>query len=521
MHLNYHFLKFLCPELHDKFQGAQVISCFSQNKDELVIGCVKGGSEIYIRANLLPTISCLSFPDEFKRGKRNTVSLFPELLNQKFSKIEVVNFERAFVCEFESGDRLLFKLHGTRSNILFYKYNDDIPARIFRNEIRDDHQLQIQDLPKNLDLSESNFFSLDGNAAKFLPTLGKIPREYLKDHGYIEASLDQKWTMMQSMMDMLDSPLFSIIKNKTEYSLTLLPTDQSIYQSENPIPACNELFRYLVVIQAFEKEKQYWLKGFEDQKKKTQAYIFKTIEKLNSLEIESPPSQLADVIMANLHQIPLGSEEIMLFNFYTGREELLRLKRGLSPQKFAENLYRKSKNRKIEIDQLYQNLADKEALLANIHDLMAELSKISHFKDLKSFVKQNQLLAKEKEKLEQVPFKRFQIEGFEILVGKSAKSNDEMLRYYAWKEDLWLHAKDVSGSHVIIKYKSGLNFPKTVLEKAAELAAYYSKNKNESIAPIIYTPVKFVRKVKGSAPGAVMVDKEKVMMVVPRGPQEQ
>jgi predicted ribosome quality control (RQC) complex YloA/Tae2 family protein len=73
---------------------------------------------------------------------------------------------------------------------------------------------------------------------------------------------------------------------------------------------------------------------------------------------------------------------------------------------------------------------------------------------------------------------------------------------------------------VLIKYRSGINFPKTVLERAAELAAYYSKNKNESLSPVMYTPAKFVRKVKGSAPGAVMVEKENVLMVKPTGPKE-
>ena len=109
-------------------------------------------------------------------------------------------------------------------------------------------------------------------------------------------------------------------------------------------------------------------------------------------------------------------------------------------------------------------------------------------------------------------------EGFEVLVGKSAKGNDEMLRNYAWKEDLWLHAKDVSGSHVLIKFKSGITFPKSVIERAAELAAYYSKNKNESLAAVIYTPSKYVRKVKGSAPGSVMVSKEDILLIPPKGP---
>jgi predicted ribosome quality control (RQC) complex YloA/Tae2 family protein len=274
------------------------------------------------------------------------------------------------------------------------------------------------------------------------------------------------------------------------------------------------------VIQSFEKEKNHWLKQLEDQKKRTEAYIQKTGQKLQAIETDISPSQTADIIMANLHLIEKGQEEIELFNFYSGRQELFKLKREQSPQKFAENLYRKSKNRKKETEQLFQNLIEKEKLLEQTNSWIAEIKGFNEFRSLRDFIKRNHLTPKSKEQDEQVPYKRFEVEGFEILVGKSAKANDELLRNFAWKEDLWLHAKDVSGSHVLIKYRSGINFPKSVIERAAEMAAYYSKNKNDSLAPVIYTPSKYVRKVKGSAPGAVMVDKESVLMVIPKGPQE-
>ncbi|WP_245531090.1 NFACT RNA binding domain-containing protein [Belliella baltica] len=462
----------------------------------------------------------MSFPDDFKRGKRNTVSLFPDLIGQKISQVKPISFERAFVIYLESGDRIIFKLHGTRSNILFYKGSEELPYKIFRNELRDDWNIRQAELAKDLDLSKSNFLALEGNASKFLPTLGKIPREWLKEKGYIETTIEEKWTLLEELLDMLDSPLFSIVEKGKDHYLSLLPEEKSVLQTDDPIIAVNTLFRYIVVIQAFQREKQHWFKTFEDQKKKSSNYIQKTAEKLQSLESDISPAQLADVIMANLHQIERNAEEVTLFNFYTNQDQLVKLKRGVSPQLFAENLYRKSKNRKIEIDQLYQNLEDKENLLAKTETLIEQLKGVTDFRTLKAFVKEHNLIAQEKDKQEQIPFKRFDVEGFEVLVGKSAKSNDEMLRYFAWKEDLWLHAKDVSGSHVIIKHKSGINFPKTVIERAAELAAYYSKNKSETLAAVMYTPVKFVRKVKGSPAGAVMVDKESVVIVPPVGPRE-
>lgn len=520
MHFNYHFLKYFCPALESRIKGLSVGECFSQNKDELVIGLAQGENECFLRANFLPTVSCLGVADSFKRSKKNTISLFPELIDQMVEGLYLVNFERAFWIQFASGDRLLFKLHGTRSNLLFYRDGEEVPLRVFRNELKDDKDISIQSLEKHLKLDKASFVGLEGNASQFLPTLGKIPREWLKSQGYIGADVERRWQLMCEVLDMLDTPWFAILADGHEYVLSMLPAEKPLFQTADPIAAANTLFRYRVVVQGFEKEKAIWTKKLEDQHKRTKAYIEKTTAKLEELEDGPLPSQKADVIMANLHQISPDTESISLLNFYSQKEETFNFKRGQSPQKLAETLYRKSKNRKREIDQLYQNLGDKEQLLTLTESMLAELAEINDHRGLKNFVKSHHLIPKSQEQDEQVPFKRFEFEGFDVLVGKSAKGNDEMLRRFAWKEDLWLHAKGVPGSHVLIKFRSGLAFPKTVLERAAELAAYYSKIKNDSLAPVIYTPAKYVRKVKGSPDGSVMVDKESVIMVVPRGPQE-
>jgi predicted ribosome quality control (RQC) complex YloA/Tae2 family protein len=520
MQLNYHFLKFLVPELNVRMKGLCVQECFSQNKDELIIGFYSPTHQIYIQSNLHPSISCISFPSEFKRKKKNTVSLFSEMIGETVLQVKIVHQERAFYIEMISGAVLLFKLHGNRSNILFYKNDFLRPIVIFRHDLSEDLLLSMEGLDKNYPLDLDRFRALEGNASLFLPTLGKIPREWLKQSGYIQASLEKKWELMQELLDLLEAPLFSIVKKENEYEISLLPEENYLSQTEDPIKASNELFKYKVVVQAFEKEKNERLKGFEDQKKRTIAYLKKTEEKLAELQNGSSPSQLADVIMANLHQFEGKTGEVVLFNFYTGKEEIVQVKRGMSPQKFAENLYRKSKNRKIELEQLTLNLKNKQNQLASINLLIEEIKSIEDHRGLREFVKVHQLERSKNEVQDPIPFKRFEEFGFEIWVGKSAKGNDEMLRSYAYKEDLWLHAKDLSGSHVIVKYQSGKTFPKPVLERAAELALYYSKAKNETFAPVTYTAVKYVRKVKGSPAGAVMVDKESVLMSSPKGPEE-
>jgi predicted ribosome quality control (RQC) complex YloA/Tae2 family protein len=115
------------------------------------------------------------------------------------------------------------------------------------------------------------------------------------------------------------------------------------------------------------------------------------------------------------------------------------------------------------------------------------------------------------------PYREFEFNGYKIWVGKSAEGNDTLTLRYGYKEDLWLHAKDVAGSHVLIKHQSGKNFPKDVIERGAQLAAFFSKRKNETLCPVSVTPRKYVRKRKGDPAGAVVVEREEVVMVVPRG----
>ena len=86
------------------------------------------------------------------------------------------------------------------------------------------------------------------------------------------------------------------------------------------------------------------------------------------------------------------------------------------------------------------------------------------------------------------------------------------------KDDIWLHAKGVSGSHVIIR--SQKHQPnKSIIEIVASFAAHQSKAKGSAWVPVIYTPKKYVRKAKNAPPGAVIVQKEQVVMVEPEAPK--
>ncbi len=520
MHLNYHFLQYLCPELEKAFQGKTITACFSQNKDELIIETEDAEESRFIRAHFLPPQIYLSFPENFQRAKRNSINLFKEIIGDKIVGCRVLNFERAFYFSLSSGKLLLFKLHANRSNVLLFEQDGIAPIKLFRNGITEDRELDWNTLNKSYDLTMESFEKLEGNASQFLPTLGAIPRNWLKERGFIEADLDAKWELMQELLDMLDTPLFSLVEKNGEIHLSLLPEENPVKSFSNPIQAVNELFYMALVRGNFEKDKNTLLKKYQEQLKRTNSYIEKSTLKLEELRNSPPPSQLADVIMANLHVFQDGRLEAELMDFYSGEPILVKLKPNQKPQDHAASLYRKSKNRKLEWDQLDKTIAAKINQAAVIESKLEELNEIDDFRALKNYKKshgEDKALQKDAVIL---PFKTFEFEGFPIWVGKSAQANDDMLRGYTKKDDIWLHARMVAGSHVLIKTSGLKSIPMAVLETAASLAAFYSKNKNESLAPVIHTEAKYVRKVKGSPAGSVMVEKEKVLMVTPKGPEE-
>lgn len=107
-------------------------------------------------------------------------------------------------------------------------------------------------------------------------------------------------------------------------------------------------------------------------------------------------------------------------------------------------------------------------------------------------------------------------DGFEILVGKGAKDNDFLTFRVAKSFDLWMHAADYPGSHVVVKNPSRQEIPPRTLLEAAQIAAFYSQAREQPKAAVHYTQKKFVNKPKGSVLGLVSLSSFKTILVKPR-----
>ena len=514
VHNNYFFLSKLSQELQQVLPGAELVDCFSQNKDELVLGFLTDSNrEFFIVASLTASFSSLYFPGEYFRARKNSITLFDEILRRKVLNVKQVSYERLFVLEFTDGLSLGFKLFGNRANVILSRKDEVL--KIFKSSLKQDRTFSLENAGREMDLSFEYLKHLNYEVKKAVPVLGDVPLLYLQEKDFFQKGEEDKKYIWDVMISTLLGPKFHITEVSGKFLLSLLPIGNIHSTHTSAIEAINAFYQAHYRYNFLEAEKQKVFFEINRKLKEGRSYMEKCLLKIRELDQETSPSQLADIIMANLHVIPPGAVSVRLFDFYSNNELEVRLKKDLSPQKYAELLYKKAKGRPREMEMLKGQIEKKESELVVLESDKQKLTKIESYKELEPLKKK--YLEKSRGKVtEDEKFKVYEVMSFKILVGRNADNNEELTQRFAKKNDLWLHARDVAGSHVVIKHQAGKGFPKPVIEAAASLAAYYSKRKNESLCPVIYTEKKFVRKIKGTPAGQMKVEKENVMMVVPR-----
>ncbi len=515
MHNNYYFLRQLSLELEKRIAGTVVSECFSQNKDELIIRFETTAQPFVIKASLQSGFCCLSFPDEFSRARKNSVDLFESLIGQRVEKIIQFTNERSFAIEFSNSYKMLFKMHGNRANLVLFRNEKSVA--LFRNHLIADSEINLNELHRTIDWSYEAFENHAYDLKQLYFTFGKAFWSFLNRNNFEEKSQVEKWQAVQGLTAYLKKPIYYITEVDAKLLLSLFPDGNIQKQFKDPIQAINEFFHQYTRTFSFLQEKREALSKLTAKLHGSLNYLVKASQKKKEIEKDTHYKIWADVLMANLHQIKAGNEKVTLENFYDGKPIEIKLKKELTAQLNAEIFYRKSKNQQIEIQKLTEGIASKQKEIADLQDKISSLEKIEDLKSLRNFIDALGLKQEADKKEKPLPYHEVEYSGFKIWIGKTAQHNDTLTLKYTFKEDLWLHAKDVAGSHVVIKYQAGKKFPKDVIDRAAQLAAFNSKRKTDSLCPVAYTPKKYVRKRKGDPVGAVVVERENVILVEPIG----
>ena len=230
-----------------------------------------------------------------------------------------------------------------------------------------------------------------------------------------------------------------------------------------------------------------------------------------------------DLLQANLYRIERGASFADVENYYDENGGTLRIKLNpaISPAANAQKYYKDYQKAKNAESFLTDQLKKGEAELEYLDSVLDEVSRAETERELsqirEELTEQGYLRAPKGRQPKQSALPPLSFEssdGFKIYVGRNNRQNDLLTLKTAAKTDIWLHTKEIHGSHVIISAE-GRQVSDTAIIEAARLAAYHSKARTSSNVPVDYTLVKHVSKPSGAKPGMVIYVNNRTVYVDP------
>ena len=232
-----------------------------------------------------------------------------------------------------------------------------------------------------------------------------------------------------------------------------------------------------------------------------------------------------DLLTANMYRVKFGMDEVCVENYYDNNSELkIKLDPNISPSQNAQKYYKKYNKAKVTEKYAEEQIVGAEEELEYLETVQESILKAESPRDLSEIKEElaeqgyisNTASKKKKKTQKSMPMKFISSDGYEILVGRNNKQNDEVTIRMSYSTDIWLHTKNIPGSHTLIRTNGSGEVPDSTILEAAQLAAYYSKAKNSAQVPVDYTQIKNVKKPNGAKPGFVIYEKNNTVYVTPK-----
>lgn len=245
---------------------------------------------------------------------------------------------------------------------------------------------------------------------------------------------------------------------------------------------------------------------------------------LKDIEDREKWKKWGELITSNIYAVQKGMTSFETQDFYEEDMPIIKIKLDpeLTAVENAQKYFKKYNKAKRTFQALQEQIRQNNEELEYLNTILTAIENSSDENNIieihselaeEGYVKKRKL--KKGEKLKKTaPLHYVSSEGFDIYVGKNNKQNDELTLKFASSNDMWLHTKDIPGSHVIVKTK-GFGIPEDTIIEAALLAAFYSKGRNSSSVPVEYTLKKNVKKPNGAKPGMVIYEENKTLYVTP------
>ncbi len=525
--MNYYILQLLILQLQNKITGSTLTRIISPSKNIFYIIFEKEETEYCIEYYTGTNNSYIFLKENFSIPSKNISNLITEVNDSLINNISIKNNDKLIELDLENSLTLLISFINLKENIFLLK-ND-----IIINSLKHSKELEgksIDDYLPALDKGSQNknVTSLKDYFRATVPKMGnEVFQSVLEEIGVtqgMELSTDLKCrfdTEIEKYNSFINKPSFGLYAGQDKIIPSLFPLKEPPFQLIKKFEDVNSL----IASYSHEMYKRGIFKDVKDKKEKELAKKIQSIDKsIKSMEMQMESSlnsikykHAGDSILSEISSIKPGAAEHLYYN-EKGEEEKIKLKTELSASENAQFYYEKYKKQRASAGTLKAKLEKMQKEKSSVEQELEELKNVTEIKKLKKMDKN----LKRDEADETSRFRKFVISsGAEVWVGKDSASNDLLTTRYSAQNDLWFHVRGSSGSHTVLKLTDKNSDPSSELIKiAASIAAYYSKARNAGTVPVAFTERKYVKKKKGFKEGSVVMEREKVVMVKPKLPEQ-
>lgn len=534
-------LKLFAKENAQYFEDARIQKIQQPTRRDLIIQLHQGGETRKLYININPSVYHICFLSSETIERRNIVvpqqpPMFCMLLRKymvgsRIVRVNVPEDERIFEIYFETFSEigeiiplcLAVELMGKHSNVILYNYDTNVILGCMHNigaeksreremagglnyvyppknkredylntpEVFVDARLQID--KENLAESFSSYFKYVSKA---------LMNEIIKS-GDIKNNL----AVVSKMQDI--NP--SIAKDYSDFSVFSFVKEERLFKA-NINSMLDDYFSFYVEKSNIISLKQSLIAIVNKELKKNLSTYEKQKTQLERFEKALVQKKKADILMANLYQLKMGLSKVMLDDYETGEKIQIDLDSDLSPVENANRYYKLYSKAKTANEIAIEMMIKTEEKIEYYENLAFQIDSASKYKDLLEI--EEEIAPKVSKKKPVLPIvEEIEINGFRVFIGKNNKQNDYIYSKISSPEDIWFHAQNSPGSHILVKIDDKKELDDDTLLKVAQIAKRYSKQSSSLKAPVIYTKRKFLKRPPNTHAGYVTYKNEQEIVV--------
>ncbi|MEM6286952.1 MAG: NFACT RNA binding domain-containing protein [Bacteroidota bacterium] len=542
--MDYFTLRALARDWTARLGGARVEAAWTQSPRELSLALHRGGEDHTLRVVCDPALPLLFRTDGAGRQRRNTADVFDGLAGRTVTEAAVAERDRHLLLHLDDGGRLQVVLFGPRPNVVWVEGETVRDAFLDADAHLGAEAPAVRPAPivDTLDAFEARWRPDRKTLAQAVAAAVPLFTRALAAEAVRRAGLDpeaapdrlgegDRQRLFEAAQrfeaDLLDPRPHVYWRGALAEAVTLAPL------ADPPEAWRAEAFEtvdHALGVFAKRRLAQRAYDGLYRPAERTLARAARKKQRsANAMLDELAQPSRADryeawghLLMASASGQGPGQDEATLPDLLgDGAPITIPLDPALSAVENAERYYDKARRTRRAREEAEARWGEVHAEAEALADLLVRLRATETVPALRTLLDAEAAafdrLGGGRDDGPAEPFRRIALPGgFEALVGKHARGNAHLTTRVASPHDLWLHARGVPGSHVVVKRPGrSSEVPPEAVQAAARVAAHFSTAKTQTVVPVTVTEKKYVRPIKGGPPGLVRVDREDVLDVAP------